>query len=643
MSHRKLTLCQPFLEELLIKQLLEQSTGLLNMLMLLYYNQTMNKRMILFLNKLTVIFLCILGLTELSLALWTVLENRYKTLAYTLSDVGYIDIWLLRYLSMGLFGGGTITLFMCLILIWGLCSASVFLFIASTMLAFVIAVEFTLAIVTFTSKFDVRLLLQEQLPKLVIHYRQENDERVNHALDVLHQAFKCCGSDGRLSFQNQAPASCGSSIRLYTTGCLIRTIDFLNIHMDLMAYFLLFISILKLFIVIYYYTYLCIRKYYRKHHQKVFGNKSMNGCQSSSYDSSIENLPKTFLSRNIEEVYNDEMNENNYSKKTQHQKQQSPYVLDSSGKRYETSVITIPKRYPSEQLTAAAVNVYEQQQSSSSNPRKLSSISEKTEKTETDDSDADLKAKRIYYEQQKHSNRNIRKESLTRAMPNYNQKMTPSINSKKISAIKSRRTHRNKIPTSNNNYEEEDNDSGVERSSSEKSFEDNKQPHHQEKKKPPPILSFSNLFVTSTLHQNNANETATDSLTKKSSSTVSSLSSDKDSEQQSAPQPSKNVTIKKTILKKKQESPTSDQDHKPPSYLEQEHLSSPLMKDGWQQGPPHAEKTLVSLTTKPNTLTSKFFLPLKSKPLPLVPTPTPRSTLKQNVVNIGDKRDESNV
>jgi hypothetical protein len=55
---------------------------------------------------------------------------------------------------------------MCLILIWGLCSAHVFLFIASTMLVFILIGEFTISIVTFASKYQTRLTLIEQLPKL---------------------------------------------------------------------------------------------------------------------------------------------------------------------------------------------------------------------------------------------------------------------------------------------------------------------------------------------------------------------------------------------------------------------------------------------------------------------------------------------
>jgi hypothetical protein len=55
---------------------------------------------------------------------------------------------------------------MCLILIWGLYSAQVFIFIATTMVALVAIAEFIISMITFISKFQTRLTLQEQLPKL---------------------------------------------------------------------------------------------------------------------------------------------------------------------------------------------------------------------------------------------------------------------------------------------------------------------------------------------------------------------------------------------------------------------------------------------------------------------------------------------
>lgn len=55
---------------------------------------------------------------------------------------------------------------MCLILIWGLYSAHVLLFIGATMIAFVVIANFVIGVITFTNKFQMRLTLQEQLPKL---------------------------------------------------------------------------------------------------------------------------------------------------------------------------------------------------------------------------------------------------------------------------------------------------------------------------------------------------------------------------------------------------------------------------------------------------------------------------------------------
>jgi hypothetical protein len=50
----------------------------------------MNKSTLQYISKLSVIILCIIGLAELALALWSVFDDRYKVLAYNLADVGYI-------------------------------------------------------------------------------------------------------------------------------------------------------------------------------------------------------------------------------------------------------------------------------------------------------------------------------------------------------------------------------------------------------------------------------------------------------------------------------------------------------------------------------------------------------------------------
>jgi hypothetical protein len=67
---------------------------------------------------------------------------------------------------MCLFASSIITLVMCVILIWGLYSASVFIFISSIMITLVIIAEITISIIALANKFQTRLTLQEQLPKL---------------------------------------------------------------------------------------------------------------------------------------------------------------------------------------------------------------------------------------------------------------------------------------------------------------------------------------------------------------------------------------------------------------------------------------------------------------------------------------------
>ena len=50
----------------------------------------MNKSILKLTSRTAVIILGIIGLIEFGLALWTVLDSRYKVLAYNLADVGYI-------------------------------------------------------------------------------------------------------------------------------------------------------------------------------------------------------------------------------------------------------------------------------------------------------------------------------------------------------------------------------------------------------------------------------------------------------------------------------------------------------------------------------------------------------------------------
>lgn len=257
----------------------------------------MNKSSLQAFSRISVSILCLLGLTELALALWTIFDSRYRSLAYNLADVGYIDLWILRYLSLCLLASSIITIVMCLILIWGLCSAHIFLFIASTMIVFVLIGEFTISILTFASKYETRLTLIEQLPKLVITYRQGNDERARRALDFLQLTFRCCGSDGRLSFQNNVPPSCN----MFSIGCLTRTLYFLDSCLDALAFVLLIFSLIKFFLILFFYSFICLYKKdqrkdstdLKQQHKRYNYDDSSLWKHSSSFDSSSnENLTK---------------------------------------------------------------------------------------------------------------------------------------------------------------------------------------------------------------------------------------------------------------------------------------------------------------------------------------------------------------
>lgn len=272
---------------------------------------------------------------------------------------------------------------MCLVLIWGLCSAHVFLFIASTMLVFIVVGEFVVSIIAFTSKYETRLILLEQLPKLgkidrfllsvssdtmllsVITYRQGTDERANRALDFLQSSFRCCGSDGRLSFQNHVPLSCN----MYSVGCLTRTMYFLDSCLDALAYVLLFFSLIKFFLVLFFYSYLCIYHSDRRHWNKsrpLADDRSTYRYSSSFESSSPETQPKKVR---IVSTHDDD---------DQQQQQQNDYVE-------QRRMITEDCDQPRPTTAFYQTEFYEPRSS-----RKLSSISEKTEKTETDDSEPDL-------------------------------------------------------------------------------------------------------------------------------------------------------------------------------------------------------------------------------------------------------------
>jgi len=247
---------------------------------------------------------------------------------------------------------------------------------------------------------------------IVITYRQGTDERAKRALDILQLTFRCCGSDGRLSFQNNVPLSCN----MFYIGCLTRTIFFLDACMDALAYTLLFFSLIKLFIIIFFYSFLYVYRRQRQKRMKKnlhFNDDSSIGRYSSSFDSSsIDNLPRKIFISPI--ITDQDENVNEYAEQRR--------ILHNE---YETSIIS-----PSYELPT----YYDQNVS-----RKLSSISEITEKFETDDSESDLS--RLKYFKPK------RKTIIT----TIRQKPYPPVLPKRKPIIKNRR----KI------LRDDDNDSGL--------------------------------------------------------------------------------------------------------------------------------------------------------------------------------------
>ncbi|CAF0903615.1 unnamed protein product [Rotaria sordida] len=592
----------------------------------------MNISIFKFINKLALVILCIIGIIELTLAFWTVLDHRYKVLAYNLADVGFIDLWILRYLSMCLFASSIIILVMCLILTWGLYSTHVFIFISSTMITLVIIAEFIISIITFTSKFQTILTLQEQLPKLVITYRQGNDERASRGLDILQSTFHCCGSDGRLSYQNNVPQSCNK----YSTGCVIRTMFFLDSCMGVLASILLLFSLIKLLIVIYFYSFLCIYQRYRQKHPKNKShliNESHHWHHSSSSESSsTDNLPKKILLSSVmtnqDKITN---HDNEYVEKRRIVLNE--YDSQSPNKRVQNAAMILPPPPPPPPpLPLSLINnisapPYEQHMS-----RKLSSISEKSERTETDDSEPDILRIKQY---------NPKRKAIITAV-NQKQKQQqppPPPLPKKLPMIKNRR----KIGRDDDN----DNDSGVERSSSEKSFEDQntnkrysdilpsintntnvKITKNKSNDKPRPTLSFSNVFVTSISQCDIRGQSQNDEIKKPLTTSPSTSSSLSDQLLLT------DVTIPKPILKKsnQQSSPPSDQDRIPPSYHDQKKLSSIINSKSYVK----LAEPYFNSNSKKIPITYKTKNPL----LHNIPKPAPRPSLKQSSTA---KKDESLV
>ncbi|CAF4694910.1 unnamed protein product [Rotaria socialis] len=320
----------------------------------------------------------------------------------------------------------------------------------------------------------------------LITYRQGTDERAKRALDKLQSTFRCCGSDGRLSYQNNVPLSCN----MYSIGCLTRTMFFLESWMDVLAYILLFFSLIKLFIVLFFFSLLCL--YQRNGRNRLKNNRNLiNGSSawrhSLSVDSSSgDNLSKAVLMPTTI-INNDE--HGNVEKRSVIQNEYDTAAAaaaaatssSSSNQRTQnTSMILPPSSAAYNNALAIAYEPYAS--------RKLSSISERTEKSETDESEPD---------NTRLKNLNSQRKAIITSV--YPKQYLPLL-SKQLPIVKSRRKH----------VREDDNDSGVERSSSEKSFDDQQKSHvnnstianptansKQTNNKSSNLLGFSNVFITS--------------------------------------------------------------------------------------------------------------------------------------------------
>ena len=208
---------------------------------------------------------------------------------------------------------------------------------------------------------------------LVITYRQGTDERANRALDFLHSSFRCCGADGRLSFQNNVPLSCN----MFSVGCLTRTIYFLNTCMDALAFVLLFFSLIKLCIILFLYSYLCIHENDRR--KRWPKTSSPLPCdpkirQHSSPDGSPKKVRVAFALSDTDDYDEHRLLDN---------RSVMPNDYDISSNLSTLTATIVSPNYANVTGPGAA---------SCEQPAlwKLSSIMEVPERTETDDSEPDL-------------------------------------------------------------------------------------------------------------------------------------------------------------------------------------------------------------------------------------------------------------
>jgi hypothetical protein len=209
---------------------------------------------------------------------------------------------------------------------------------------------------------------------------------------------------------------------MYSIGCLTRTMFFLDSCMDALASILLFFGLIKLLIVIFFYSFLCIYQRERQKHPEnnhhLMNDPSPQWRHSSSFDSSTENIPKKILLSPT--MTNQNINNNHHHEFIEKRRVVlNEYDSQSPNKRVQNAPLILSPPLINDPSTPSD----EQQQIL----RKLSSISEKTEKTETDDSEPDLLRGKQY---------NPKRKAIITAV---NQKRQPPPLPKKLPTIKNRR------------------------------------------------------------------------------------------------------------------------------------------------------------------------------------------------------------
>jgi hypothetical protein len=163
--------------------------------------------------------------------------------------------------------------------------------------------------------------------------------------------------------------------------------------MDALAAVLLLFSILKLFIVLFFYSFLCVyqrnRRKYRENDPHSMNNSS-EWRHSSSFDSSsTENLPKKILI-STPVTRQDDIAHPEFVEKRR--VILNDYDSQTPNKRVHGAAVLLPlsSSSPASPASPASNKSLTTTSHEHSTLRKLSSISEKTERAETDESEPDL-------------------------------------------------------------------------------------------------------------------------------------------------------------------------------------------------------------------------------------------------------------